>query len=229
MNLTSEQLLTSIWAALRRIEDNMALPPAPLEPPLINVAPPDLAGVVTAVTSLKPGPTADEIAVAIAGVLSPTAPQADSSAALDAVAAALEKLDFRLKGMGVQAYGGGAVSLQSGQTIGIASLPSTSRTDTFTTTASGAVINCTAVPLSAFSIQVKGTAATPTTWDVRLEGSLDGTNFSQILQHTNSTGDAAVLYSGAVLSPSLYIRSRCDTLTLGPATNVVATVLGTVA
>lgn len=119
MLLTSEQLLQSIWAALRRIEDNMALPPAPLELPSINIAPPDLADVVTAVTSLKPGPTAEEIAAAIAGVLSPSVPQPDGSAALQAVAAALEKLDFRLKGMGVQAYGGGSTTIAAGQTIGI--------------------------------------------------------------------------------------------------------------
>jgi len=52
-------------------------------------------------------------------VLSPSVPQPDGSAALDAVAAALEKLDFRLKGMGVQAYGGGQVHIDPGETIGI--------------------------------------------------------------------------------------------------------------
>lgn len=109
--LTAEQLLTSIWAALRRIEDNLALPPAPLELPTINVAPPDLADIVTAVTSLKPGPTAEEIAAAIANTLSPARSQPDGTASLDAVAAALEKLDFRLKGMGAQAYGGGTVTI----------------------------------------------------------------------------------------------------------------------
>lgn len=119
MTLTQEEYLQSIWAALRRIEDNMALPPAPREPPIINLAPPDLADVVTAVTSLKPGPTAEEIAAAIAGVLTPSVPQPDGSAALQEVAAALKNLDFRLKGMGTQAYGGGAVHLEAGQTVGI--------------------------------------------------------------------------------------------------------------
>src|SRR5262245_16582430 len=112
--LTAEQILMSIWSALRRIETNLALPPAPLELPPITVAPPDLAEVVTAVTGLKPGPTAEEIAAAIAGVLNPSDPQPDGNAALQAVAAALEKLDFRLKGMGTQAYGGGAVTLAAG-------------------------------------------------------------------------------------------------------------------
>lgn len=109
--LTAEQLLQSIWMALRRIEDNMALPPAPLELPPISIAPPDLADVVNAVTALKPGPTAEEIAAAIAATLRPGTGTPDGSAALESVAAALEKLDFRLKGMGTQAYGGGSVSL----------------------------------------------------------------------------------------------------------------------
>lgn len=116
----------------------------------------------------------------------------------------------------------------------LAALPSRAnsfktRVDTFTTTANGTTVDLTTFPLAAYAIQVKGTGAIPSLWDVRLEGSLDGTNFSQILQHTNSTGDGAVLYSGAVLSPSLYFRSRCAGLTLGTATGIVVTVLGAVA
>lgn len=121
MNLTAEDLLQSIWAALRRIEDNMALPPAPLElpAPTIHVAPPDLADIVTAVTSLKPGPTAEEIASAIASVLSAPSWPGTGQEALEAVAQALKNLDFRLKGMGTQAYGGGAVTLEAGQTVAV--------------------------------------------------------------------------------------------------------------
>lgn len=110
--LTDVQLLQSIWAALRRIEDNLALPPAPLELPAphVTVAPPDLTDIVTAVTSLNgTGPTAAEIASAIAAVIAPPpAASPDGAEALQAVAEALKKLDYRLKGMGVQAYGGGS-------------------------------------------------------------------------------------------------------------------------
>lgn len=124
-DLTDVQLLTSIWAALRRIEDNMALPPAPLElpAPQVHVAPPDLADIVTAVTSLKPGPTAEEIARAIADVVGPpAAATSDGSDALGQVARALENLDFRLKGMGVQAYGGGSVHLEPADIAAISGL-----------------------------------------------------------------------------------------------------------
>lgn len=118
MELTTDDWLLSIWQALRRIETNLALPPAPLELPPINVAPPDLTEVVTAVTSLRPSATADDIARALADVLSP---RTDTSAgdALAQVAEGLKTLDHRLQGFGKQAYGGGSVTLQSGQTIGI--------------------------------------------------------------------------------------------------------------
>lgn len=123
MELTEAQLLQSIWMALRRIEDNLSLPPAPLELPPITVPAPDLTDIVTAVTNLNgTGPTADEIARAIADVLAPQ--RVDTGAeALGEVARALEKLDFRLKGIGKQAYGGGAVSLSPGQTIEVSNFP----------------------------------------------------------------------------------------------------------
>jgi len=111
MELTTDQWLQSVWMALRRIEDNLALPPAPLELPPVRVEPPDLSAIVTAVQSLNgTGPTAEDIARAIKDVLAPQA-QPTGSEALGEVAEALKNLDFRLKGMGTQAYGGGSVSL----------------------------------------------------------------------------------------------------------------------
>lgn len=100
------------------------------------------------------------------------------------------------------------------------------RSDIYTTTANGVTVDTSTSPLSTYSIQVKGTGAGATTWDIRLEGSLDGVNFSQILQHTNTTGDGAVLWIGSSSAPSLYFRSRCAGLVLGGASNVVVTILG---
>jgi hypothetical protein len=102
MELTQEQWMQSIWMALRRIETNLALPPAPLELPEIRIDPPDLSAIVTAVTSLNgTGPTAEEIARAIAAVIAPPPATTPGGAeALEAVARALEKLDFRMQGMG---------------------------------------------------------------------------------------------------------------------------------
>lgn len=86
-------------------------------PPALIIEPPDLTDIVTAVTSLKPGPTAAEIAAAIADVIRPGPVQ--DVAPLREVAEALRNLDFRMKGMGTQAYGGGSSTLAPGQTIGV--------------------------------------------------------------------------------------------------------------
>lgn len=106
-------------------------------------------------------------------------------------------------------------------------LDKASRADTFTTTGSGATVDVSAQGMSKFGIQVKGTSVAPTSWTVVLEGSLDGTNFSTLLTHTNtSLGDGAVLHSGATVLPVLYFRSRCTALSLGSATNIVVTIVG---
>ena len=100
------------------------------------------------------------------------------------------------------------------------------RADSYTGAASGTTVTLT-YPCRDFSIQCKGVGGIPTIWDIRLEGSLDGTNFQQILQHTNATGDGAVLFSGSARSPCLYFRSRsAGAITLGTASAVLATIVG---
>jgi hypothetical protein len=100
------------------------------------------------------------------------------------------------------------------------------RTDTYTVAANGVTLDATASCAQFFSVQVKSTGGIASAWDVRLEGSLDNVSFTQILQHTNVTGDGAIVFSGNLSSPSLYFRSRLASITLGLATNVVVVILG---
>lgn len=116
MELTTDDYLQSIWMALRRIETNLALPPAPLELPPINIPAPDLTDIVQAVTGLRQTASADDIGRAIAAAL---APQDTNDAALLAIADGLKMLEHRLQGFGKQAYGGGTVSLAAGTTFQI--------------------------------------------------------------------------------------------------------------
>lgn len=129
MTLTAEQLLTSIWAALRRIEDNLALPPAPLELPAphVVVSAPDLTDLTQTLMGLQPGPTALELARAIADVLPPSVADATAPSIemYDAIVRALERLDFRMQAPPSQGYIGGSVNLQAGQTVGISNFPAT--------------------------------------------------------------------------------------------------------
>lgn len=104
------------------------------------------------------------------------------------------------------------------------------RSDTYTTTANGTQVDVSVKPCSKFSLQVKGTGAAATAWNIILEGSLDGTNYTQIIQHSSANAlgadtDGATVWT--VAGPFLYFRSRsAATLTLGSATNVVATIVG---
>jgi hypothetical protein len=110
--------------------------------------------------------------------------------------------------------------------VNIVSVPFDSRSDTFTTTGFGTTVNVSSHPEQTFSIQVSGTSAAASAWDIRLESSLDNVHFTQVLDHTNTTGDGVVLSSGSILTPSLYFRSNVVSLTLGSATNVVVTIVG---
>lgn len=89
-----------------------------------------------------------------------------------------------------------------------------------------AVVNSTqaavAHPLKYYALQVKGSTGTATAWDVRLEGSLDGLNFSQIMGHQTSDGDGVMKVStGTIPFPVLYMRVRTNALTLGSSASVI--------
>lgn len=106
-----------------------------------------------------------------------------------------------------------------------ASPPGLSHSDTFTAVATGATQTLSA-PCKSFSIATKGTGAVPTSWTILLEGSLDGTNWTTVLTHNNTTpGDGKLLASGTALTPVLYMRANCTAVVLGTATNIVATIL----
>ncbi len=77
------------------------------------------------------------------------------------------------------------------------------RSDSFTATGNGTTID-TITGVSAFGFQVDGGGFA--TWDARLEGSLDSTNFTQVIQHTNTDGDDVLKWQTD--RPARYVRSR---------------------
>lgn len=102
--------------------------------------------------------------------------------------------------------------------------------DVFTVAASGTTIDQTACPLTYFGLAVKGTGGAPTAFNVVLEGSLDGTNWTTILTATEATpGDGKIIWQAAgIANTVMYIRSRLVSITLGPASNVVARWVGVI-
>ena len=95
-----------------------------------------------------------------------------------------------------------------------------------TATGSTSSVDVSDAPMSIWSLQVKGVGASPTLWEVNLEGSLDGVNFSTILSHTTLIGDGINLFSGTTLFLAKYYRITVAVLTLGPATSITASVIG---
>lgn len=117
--------------------------------PEVIVEPPDLSAIVQAVTGLKPGVDADGIAEAIVRELRPSATGNEDgvAATLAEITEALKALDFRMKGVGTQAFGGGSVSLSD---TGIAQL----------TSAFESAVNAT---VEVTAVAVTATAASETT------------------------------------------------------------------
>jgi len=109
---------------------------------------------------------------------------------------------------------------------GLTSPASETRQDIFTAPGVGQTIDTSLRPLSVFSILVTGIGGVPLAWEVAFEGSLNGLAWSEILRHTHLVGTGATIYSGSNRNPSLFIRSRCVSLTLGTAAAIGTTILG---
>lgn len=127
--------------------------------------------------------------------------------------------------------GGGATEALVSSTNPVPTVPAFgTRSDTYTTAANGITVDMSARPCRRFTLQVKGTGAAPTAWNVVLEGSLNNAQFTTILEH-NSAGEFRNAADGETVYfdsgvPWLYFRSRVVSVTLGSATNVVATIVG---
>jgi len=99
-------------------------------------------------------------------------------------------------------------------------------TEIYTGVTPGTTQDVSAFPHKYFTIQVVSTGAAATAWTVKIEGSLDGVNFSEIAQHTEADGDGSVLWAGANIAASAYFRINVTALTLGAATNITVYALG---
>jgi hypothetical protein len=97
--------------------------------------------------------------------------------------------------------------------------------DTYTATGNGTANTLPGTAFSSFSLQVSGTGAAATLWNVDLEASNDGVTYTAILNHATADGNGTIKF--VVDKPCLYYRTRCAALTLGAATNIIANVVAT--
>jgi hypothetical protein len=97
--------------------------------------------------------------------------------------------------------------------------------DNFTATGPGKVISNHGIPLKIFTLQVSSKSGTPTSWNVNLEGSLDGVKYTTIMSHvfpaTNADGEC--VFSGGLISACLFVRANVTALTLGTSPSIVTT------
>jgi hypothetical protein len=96
--------------------------------------------------------------------------------------------------------------------------------DTYTVPAAGHTV-AFPFPLRVFTVEVCSTDAPATSWTVNVQGSLDGINFTDILPHGGT--DCAVDSTHGSIYPVRFLRSNCTALSLGGATNIVVTIVGT--
>jgi hypothetical protein len=121
----------------------------------------------------------------------------------------------------------GSGGAASGATVsGTVNIGYSSRADTFTGTGNGTAVDVSTGPRQWFGIQVKGTGAAATSWTVNLQASLDGTNYSTILTHANTTDTDGSIAWISTPAPALYFRSNVSAVALGSATNIVVTIVG---
>lgn len=95
-----------------------------------------------------------------------------------------------------------------------------------TGTGSQDIVDISGNPLTTWTLQVVGVDAAPTLWEVVLEGSADGENFSDILKHDSLVGDGIAVFSGTTLFLASYYRVSVNTLTLGAASSINVSVIG---
>ena len=90
----------------------------------------------------------------------------------------------------------------------------------FTAAGAGMAVDASGRGLSSYSLQVVGLGATPTSWDVRLEGSIDNLNWTPLIQHTENSPNGSLVTSGPNIMLCLYARVKVAELTKGSATGI---------
>jgi hypothetical protein len=98
----------------------------------------------------------------------------------------------------------------------------TSWTETFTTAITGTARDLI-YPQRDWALEVKGTGAAATAWDVRLEVSLDNATWTEILAHATADGDSVIKWQADRLAYYMRVRVVAP-LTLGAATNIIVLV-----
>lgn len=181
----TDDMLAKVLIAVEALQSTFAAMPAPV----VNLEPQDFTDIVTAVQDLKGpnGPTASEIAQAVRDALTGVMPAvAAQDTMMPALLAALEKLDFRMKGVSGSG-GGGSLSpditdrasrLLGTVTVGVAAGVfgyAAGTSGTVTLTGGKRVRNISAHCTIAGTVTINGGAAIPVPANSQFSASYDDT------------------------------------------------------
>ena len=95
----------------------------------------------------------------------------------------------------------------------------------FTATGLGTVLNAISYIPEYFALQVAGVDAAPISWTVQLEGSLDGVNWTKLVEHKTTDGNGAIVWNPDTVRHVSHLRVNVTSLVLGSATAVKVTFL----
>lgn len=112
--------------------------------------------------------------------------------------------------------------------VNVDNLPILSKfyTHDFAAAGTGAVQDITLNPFKSYSIQCVAVGGAMTSWDVDIECSLDGTNWTAVLNHATADLDGTIKFTGAAMYPARYFRANANDITLDTATALTVNILG---
>lgn len=120
----------------------------------------------------------------------------------------------------------GAETIAGVQHMNVSTLNDAFRSDSFVATGPGVAVDVSGRTCTDFALQVFGVGAAATTWNVQLQGSIDGVHWSSMFVHRTVVGDGECVWSGQAKFPVRFFRSNVVTLTLGSATSLTVWILG---
>ena len=77
-----------------------------------------------------------------------------------------------------------------------------------------------------YSLQVVGVGIAPNSWNVDLQVSSNGIDWSTIMTHATGLGNGEIYWSGNQMFPSRKMRAKVNSVDLGTATGLKVTIIG---
>lgn len=113
--------------------------------------------------------------------------------------------------------------LVGADSVGYDYLDRASSTHAHTAAGSSAAVDVSVQSMGRYTLQVSGVGGVPTAWHVVAEVSLDGVTYTAVLTHASpAQANGVLVTTGPSYVAANFFRTRCVSVTLGPATSISA-------